>query len=121
MALDIRTLMVIALLTSGVSVFSMFLLYLGHRHETALRHGVIGLGLQCAGLFLLSLRSLIPDTFSIVVANTMLITSNDSDGEDYASLYREADRRLYAAKEAGRNRVVGRGAEPCQAEALTGS
>lgn len=75
MALDIRTLVVIALLTSVVSFFSMIFLYLGHRRETALRYGVIGLGLQCVGLLLIGLRFLIPDTLSIVAANTLLIAS----------------------------------------------
>lgn len=75
MSLDILTLVVIALLTSVVSVLSMLVLYLGHRQESSLRHGVIGLGLQCTGLFLIGLRFLIPDALSIVVANTLLVAS----------------------------------------------
>ncbi|MBI3523259.1 MAG: GGDEF domain-containing protein [Betaproteobacteria bacterium] len=75
MALDVRTLVALTFLASLVSLCSMFFLYLGHRQEAALRHGVIGLGLQSLALLLFSMLYLKFGIYLPVLANTLLVAS----------------------------------------------
>ncbi len=68
-ALDIRTLAIVAAVSYGVLVAVAVLLWRAYRTETYARDLAVSGGLAMVATLLIGLRSLIPDFFSIIVGN----------------------------------------------------
>ena len=71
--LDIRTLFFISTLTMVFMAIAMVVLWRTIPHERACRPWALGAALVAAGFLLIWLRGLIPDFFSIVVANVVFV------------------------------------------------
>jgi diguanylate cyclase (GGDEF)-like protein/PAS domain S-box-containing protein len=75
MILDIKTLMVLNLVVNVVGVGAMLFLYLqNHGSYRGLGFWLVDMGLQVAGSTLILLRGVVPDLFSMALANTMVVT-----------------------------------------------
>ena len=73
--LDIHTLSLVAMISMVTASFATLMVWHLIPQERSLRDWAVGITLLTAGFFILSLRGIIPNFFTVVIANTILILS----------------------------------------------
>ncbi|MDW3206583.1 MAG: HAMP domain-containing sensor histidine kinase [Alphaproteobacteria bacterium] len=91
MALDIRTMAIMAALTSVLQAAALVTLWRAAPHAKGPREWALGASMLAAGMLLISFRHLVPDWVSVILANALIVAAH---GAYLAGINRYQEQKL---------------------------